>query len=86
MADVAECSDCTIKNVRRNLRLFASVYAPLNRISRRRSITPPMIEALCDYLLEKPGLYLDEMVVFLWDEFYTLVTTSSIRRALTSKG
>lgn len=24
--------------------------------------------------LEKPGLYLDEMVVFLWDEFQALVT------------
>jgi hypothetical protein len=40
-----------------------------------------MIEALCDHLCEKPGLYLDEMVVFLWDEFQTMVTTSSIRKA-----
>ncbi|KAI2791665.1 hypothetical protein POX_c04532 [Penicillium oxalicum] len=86
MADAAECSDRTIKNVRRNLRLFGSVHAPSNRIGRRRSITPPMLESLCDHLLEKPGLYLDEMVVFLWDEFHTLATTSSIRRALTSKG
>lgn len=38
------------------------------------------------HLSEKPGLYLDEMAVFLWDEFRTLVTTSSIRRALVSKG
>lgn len=49
-------------------------------------MTPSMLEALCDYLLEKPSLYLDEMAVFLWDEFQTLVTTSSIRRALVSKG
>jgi hypothetical protein len=28
-----------------------------------------MIKALCDHLSEKPGLYLDEMAVFLWDEF-----------------
>lgn len=32
-------------------------------------ITPPMLEALCERLLEKPDLYQDEMVVFLWDEF-----------------
>lgn len=44
-----------------------------------------MIEVLCDHLFEKPGLYLDEMAAFLWDEFQTLVTTSSIRRALVSK-
>lgn len=45
-----------------------------------------MIEAFCDQLFEKPGLYLDEMAVFLWDEFQTLVTPSSIRRALVAKG
>ena len=44
-----------------------------------------MIEALCDRLSEKPGLYLGEMAVFLWDEFQIMVTTSSIRRALVPK-
>lgn len=43
-----------------------------------------MLEALCDHLLEKPGLYLDEMALFLWDEFGAYPTTSSIRRALIS--
>ena len=86
MAEAAECSKPTVKNIRRNLRLFGSVHAPPNRVGRRRSITPPILEALCDHLLEKPGLYLDEMVVFLRDEFQTLTTTSSIRRALASKG
>lgn len=47
---------------------------------------PPMLEALYDHLLEKPGLYLDEIVVFLWDEFQQLATTSSIRRVFTLKG
>jgi transposase len=45
-----------------------------------------MLEALCDHLLERPGLYLDEMVLFLWDEFHTLTTTSTISRALASIG
>lgn len=86
MADVAECSERTIKNIRRNLRLFGTVHAPPTRTGRMRSITPLMVNALCDHLLEKPGLYLDEMAVFLWDEFQILATTSSIRRALTFKG
>ena len=43
-----------------------------------------MLEALCEHLLEKPELYLEEMVVFLWDEFDVLVSTSSISRALKS--
>lgn len=86
MAEAAECSEQTIKNIRRNLRLFGHVHAPPTRIGRRRSITPPMLEALCDYLLEKPGLYLEEMAIFPWDEFRMLASTSSIRRALVSKG
>ena len=86
MAEEAECSKLTIINIRRNLRLFGSVHAPPTRIGRKRTVTPSMIEALCDHLFEKPGLYLDEMAIFLWDEFETLVTTSSIRRALVAKG
>ena len=86
MAEAAECSKPTVKNIQRNLRLFGSVHAPPNWIGWRQSITPPMLEALCDHLLEKPRLYLDEMVVFLWDEFQMLTTTSSIRRALAFQG
>jgi transposase len=86
MAEEAECSQATIINIRANLRQFGSVHAPPTRIGRRRTVTPLMIEALCEHLSEKPGLYLDEMAVFLWDEFRTLVTTSSIRRALVAKG
>ncbi|EKV06562.1 hypothetical protein PDIG_76690 [Penicillium digitatum PHI26] len=86
MAEAAECSEQTIKNICRNLRLFGHVHAPSTRIGRRRSITPPMLEALCDHLLEKPGRYLEEMAIFLRDEFRMLASTSSIRRALVSKG
>lgn len=82
MAEEAECSQATIINIRANLRQFGSVHAPPTRIGRKRTVTPLMIEALCEHLSEKPGLYLDEMAVLLWDEFRTLVTTSSIRRAL----
>jgi transposase len=43
-----------------------------------------MLEALCEHLLEKPTLYLDEMAVFLWDEFEMIVSTCSIGKALAS--
>lgn len=45
-----------------------------------------MLRELCDRLIEKPEMYRDEMVVFLWDEFETLVTISSVGRALASAG
>jgi hypothetical protein len=43
-----------------------------------------MLAALCDRLIEKPGLYRDEMAVFLYDEFDVLISVSSISRALAS--
>lgn len=66
--------------------MSGSVQAPPNKGGRRRSITPVMLEPLCDHLLEKPTLYLDEMAIFLWDEVALHATKSSISRALASKG
>jgi transposase len=86
MADVAGCSDRSIKHIRSNLRCFGTTKAPPNGVGRRRSITPPMLQALQEHLLEKPGLYLDEMALFLWDEFEVLVTAMSISRTLKSIG
>lgn len=86
VAEAAECSKLSIINISNNIRRFGNVRAPPTRVGRRRSITPPMIQALCDYLLEKPGLYVDEMVIFLWDEFRVQVTNSSLKRALASVG
>jgi hypothetical protein len=48
-----------------NLRAFGSVEAPWNGGGRPRSVTPMMLEALREHLLEKPDRYLDEMAVFL---------------------
>jgi len=86
MAQAAECSERSIINIRNNLRFFGHVRAPSTRVGRRRSITPPMIQTMCDHLLEKPGLYVDELVLFLWDEFHVWVTSSSLKRALASVG
>jgi hypothetical protein len=53
---------------------------PSNSVGQPRSITPPMLSALLNRLIEKPDMYQDEMAVFLFDEFDVLVTTQSISR------
>lgn len=86
MAQAAGCNRSTILRISSNIRIFGSVKAPPNKGGQPRSITPIMLEALCDHLLEKPNIYLDEMAIFLWDEFAIQATKSSISRALASKG
>lgn len=74
IAKAAQCTPRSISTARSNLRCFGRARAPPNGIGRRRTITPPMLEALCERLFEMPDLYQGEMVVFLWDEFRVLVT------------
>jgi hypothetical protein len=80
MAEAAECSERSIINIRNNLRPFGNVRAPLTRVGRRRSTTPPMIQTLYDHLLKKPGLYVDEMVLFLWVDLSGLLRRSDGRK------
>lgn len=68
MAQAAGCNRSTILRISSKIRMFGSVKSPSNKGGRPRSITPVMLEALCEYLLEKPTLYLDEMAIFPWDE------------------
>jgi transposase len=86
MATAASCSKRSVKAIRSNLRHFHATKAPANGGGRRRSITPPMLDALRERLLEKPGLYLEEMTLFLWDKFDVLVSTHSISRTLRAVG
>ena len=86
IADAASCSVGAVKYIRSNLRCFGTVRAPYNGGGRPRSITPPMLEALREHLLEKPDRYLDELAIFLWDDFEAVVTASTISRALKSAG
>jgi transposase len=86
MATVAGCSKRSVKAIRSNLRHFHSTKAPANGGGRRRSITPPMLGALRERLLEKPGLYQEEMALFLWDEFGVLISTHNISGTLRAVG
>jgi hypothetical protein len=73
---LAAASVFTILRISSNIRTFRSVNAPPNKGGRARSINPIMLEALYEHLLEKPTLYLDEMTIFLWDEFDVQETKS----------
>jgi precorrin-6B methylase 1 len=45
-----------------------------------------MLDALCNHLAEKPGLYVEKIAISLWDEFNVLPSSSSIKRALSRAG
>lgn len=68
ITEAAGYGKCSIITINTNLRMFGDVRAPLIPGGRPRVIMPVMLEALCDHLLEKPDLYLDEMAEFLYDE------------------
>jgi transposase len=77
IAEAVECSRDVVKAVSANLQRFGSTTAPRNGGGRCQSILPLMRDALCEDLLRKPDQYLDELVLFLWDEFEVLVSTST---------
>lgn len=86
IAEAARCSKRAITRIRSNLRLFGSITAPPMKARRPLSITPIILEALCDYLVEKPDLYLHEIELFFLDEFDVPVLKSTISDALHRKG
>ena len=86
MAKLAKCSERSITNVRKKMRLFGSFNSPTILSGPTPCITPVMLDVLCDRLAETPGLYIDEMAKFLWDEFNVLPSSSSIQRALSQVG
>lgn len=86
IAETAGYNKSTILRISSNIRMFSSVKALANKGGRLRSITPIILEASYNYLFEKPGLYLNEIAIFLWDDFNMYIIKSSISRALIYKG
>ncbi|KAJ5865143.1 uncharacterized protein N7529_007059 [Penicillium soppii] len=68
------------------MRLFGSPNPPTIPPSPPPSITPVKLDALCDHLAETPGLNIEEMANFLWDEFNISPSSSSIQRGLSRAG
>jgi transposase len=80
------CTTRTVETHRANYRRFGTTTAPRNRGGRRRSITPYMLEAVCELLDKQNDLYLDEIADFLLVEYENLVSLPTISRALKSRG
>jgi hypothetical protein len=76
----------TVKSIRLNMQRFGATRAPINGRDRQRMVAPDMLEALLKHQLKKPGLYLDEIAVFLYDKFEILITKSNIHYTLTITG
>jgi hypothetical protein len=69
MAKLAKCSEHSITNIHKNMQQFGTAGSPQIRTGQAPSIIVSIVDALCDHLTGKPGLYLEEMAVFLRDEF-----------------
>lgn len=86
IAKTIPCSTRSIVAIRSNLRRHGSARAPRKVAGWPRTMSTPMLHALCDHLVMKPELYLDEMAMFLYDEFRISVPEQTIGRALASAG
>jgi transposase len=80
-----ECSRNAVGHIRGNLRKFGCANAR-KRSGPCRSLTPALREALLEYLRVWPDRYLDELAIYLADEFDTLVSVSTISRELKRAG
>ena len=87
IGEAAQCSRNAVCAIRANLGCCGGTSkAPRNVSGPSRSITPTMRQTLLDHLWVKSNRYLDELVVFLWDEFRILVSPSTISRDLKKAG
>lgn len=84
IAFAAGCSKPAVTYICQNLQAFGNVRAPQNGVGRPRSITPTMLEAILERLKEKPTLFLNELVNFIYDDFGKDVIKQSLSRTLAS--
>lgn len=86
IAYAAECTRQAVSKIHSDMKQLSGVRAPPKPAGQQRSITPLMLETLCNHLREHPYLYLDEMASFFKQNFNVSVSRSTISRALTEKG
>lgn len=83
--EIATLCSTTRQSVHRwkkNLKSFSTATSPYCRPGPPRCIEPPQFDALLQLLFEKPDTYLDEAVVFLWDEFRLQVSLKTVSKHL----
>jgi hypothetical protein len=66
IAESAEYDRRTVSTIRKNLRLFGTPGTPSVHIGCQPTVTPYIIDVLLDHLNKQPGLYLKEMVGYLY--------------------
>lgn len=86
IATTIECSERSVRSARLNILHSGSTRAPSNGGGRPAKITSSMKAALWEYLVEKPTLYQEEMVVFLKEKFGVQVARSSVAHVLKTMG
>lgn len=87
--EIAEATSMSVRSVQRyreNLRLFGNSQSPHVVTGPRRQIEPQIFDALIELLIQRPDTYLDEAVVFLWDEFRVLVSVQTVSATLREAG
>jgi transposase len=84
IAVACSTSSRAVRRYRENLELFPEYEgrSPPTKNGPARLIEPQAFDALIDHLIRKPSTYLDEMAVFLADEFGIDVSISVISRTL----
>jgi transposase len=87
IARTFRCSSATVYRYGQNIQLFGQVLPePVSAIGRPRKITYEARQGLIDWLLDngddKKLSYLDEMVVFLKEEYDIWVSKSTVWRLL----
>ena len=83
IASVEGVSRRTVEKIRANLETFDDHTAPkFKKMGRPSALTPGMQAALRFFLEAKPWAYLEEMALYLFDEFDVVVALSTISRSL----
>jgi transposase len=75
-----------VRKIRRNLAIYASVVAPQYRRGPARLIGEVMKDSLLEYIDLHPTVYLDEMCLYLYDEYGITVSTWTVARMLRREG
>lgn len=65
MAKLAKCTERSITNIRKKMRLFGSPNPPKIPPGPPPIVTSIMLNTLCDYLAKIPSLYLEEIAKLL---------------------
>lgn len=65
MAKLAKCTERSITNIRKKMRLFGSPNPPRIPSGPLPIVTSVMLDTLYDHLAKIPSLYLEEMAKFL---------------------